>query len=67
MTSGEVIALLFASLPTAARRLGDPELLEPGAFAWAGRYPIARWLSINTARQYTTARTFVRRTLREAT
>jgi hypothetical protein len=28
MTSGNVIALLFASLPTAARRLGDAELLR---------------------------------------
>jgi hypothetical protein len=28
MTSGEVIALMFASLPTAARRLGDAELLR---------------------------------------
>lgn len=28
MTSGDVIALLFTSLPTAARRLGDPELLR---------------------------------------
>jgi hypothetical protein len=28
MTSGQVIALLFASLPTAARRLGDPELFR---------------------------------------
>src|SRR5210317_1779222 len=28
MTSGEVITLLFSSLPTAARRLGDPELLK---------------------------------------
>ncbi len=28
MTSAQVIALLFASLPTAARRLGDPELLR---------------------------------------
>lgn len=28
MTSGEVIALLFSSLPTAARRLGDAELLR---------------------------------------
>ena len=28
MTSGEVIALLFGTLPTAARRLGDPELLR---------------------------------------
>ena len=28
MVSGEVIALLFTSMPTAARRLGDPELLR---------------------------------------
>jgi len=28
MTSGEVIALMFTTLPTAARRLGDPELLR---------------------------------------
>ena len=28
MTSGQVIALLFSSLPTAACRLGDPELLR---------------------------------------
>jgi len=28
MTSGEVIALLFSSLPTAARRLGDAELFR---------------------------------------
>jgi len=28
MTSGEVIALMFDTLPTAARRLGDPELLR---------------------------------------
>ena len=28
MTSGQVIALMFASLPTAAQRLGDPELLR---------------------------------------
>jgi hypothetical protein len=45
--------------------LNDYELLEVGAFAWAGNYPISRWISINTARQYTTARTFIRRALRE--
>jgi hypothetical protein len=28
MVSGEVISLMFSSLPTAARRLGDPELLR---------------------------------------
>jgi hypothetical protein len=41
--------------------LTDRELLEVGAFSWAGKHSIARWLSINTARQYTTARTMIRR------
>ena len=45
--------------------LDDTELLGVGVYAWAGKYPISRWISINTARQYTTARTFVRRALRE--
>lgn len=45
--------------------LDDRELLETGVLPWAGNYPISRWISINTARQYFTARTFVRRALRE--
>ena len=45
--------------------LDDHELLGSGVFAWAGSYPVSRWLSINTARQYTTARTFIRRAMRE--
>lgn len=44
--------------------LDDTELLEVGVFEWAGKWPISRWLSINTARQYATARTSVRRALR---
>ena len=46
--------------------LNDHELLDVGAFGWAGKYPVSRWISINTARQYTTARTFIRRALRES-
>ncbi len=46
--------------------LDDHELLGRRHFEWAGNYPIARWISINTARQYTTARTYVRRVLRES-
>lgn len=46
--------------------LDDDELLGVGVFAWAGNYPVSRWISINTARQYTTARAFVRRALRES-
>ena len=45
--------------------LDDRQLLEVGIFPWAGKYPISRWISINTTRQYTTARSYVRRTLRE--
>ncbi len=45
--------------------LDDHELLDAGAFEWAGKYPVSRWISINTARQYTTARTFIRRAMRE--
>jgi hypothetical protein len=45
--------------------LDDRELLEVGVFPWAGKYPISRWISINTTRQYLTARTYIRRGLRE--
>ena len=45
--------------------LNDRELLEIGVFPWAGRYPISRWISINTTRQYLTARTYIRRAIRE--
>ena len=45
--------------------LDDRELLDVGVFLWAGKYPISRWVSINTTRQYLTARKFIRRALRE--
>ena len=45
--------------------LDDSELLEAGVFPWAGKYPISRWISINTTRQYLTARTYIRRAIRE--
>ena len=43
--------------------LSDPELVEPMVFVWAGKWPLARWFSINTIRQYATARTYLRRGL----
>lgn len=45
--------------------LDDRELLTSGFYQWAGKYPLSRWISMNTARQYTTARTFIRRALKE--
>lgn len=44
--------------------LSDDELLRIGVFEWAGNYPVSRWISINTARQYATARTYLRKSLR---
>jgi len=45
--------------------LDDLELLRVGTFPPAGKWPVSRWISINTARQYTTAAAYVRRALRE--
>jgi hypothetical protein len=45
--------------------LDDRELLDARAYPWAGKWPVSRWISINTARQYTTARTYIRRALRQ--
>ena len=46
--------------------LDDRQLLSAGVYAWADKWPISRWLSVNTARQYVTARTEVRWALRQA-
>jgi hypothetical protein len=57
----------FAQVVILIDELSDRELLEVGIFPWAGKYPVSRWISINTVRQYTTARTFIRRAVREHT
>jgi hypothetical protein len=44
--------------------MNDKQFLEVGTYEWAGKYPIARWLSLNTTRQYATARTYVRKAIR---
>ena len=58
------LQLGYEHVMTVIDSLNDKELLEVGVFQWAGNYPIARWISLNTTRQYTTARTFIRRALR---
>lgn len=44
--------------------LSDEELLGTGQFDWAGKWPIARWISMNTSTQYVSARKYVRRALK---
>ncbi|MEM7101152.1 MAG: ClbS/DfsB family four-helix bundle protein [Pseudomonadota bacterium] len=41
--------------------LSDQQLSAKHQFFWAGNYPVCRWISINTTRQYTTARTLLRK------
>ena len=55
----------FERVMQAIDALDDRELLGIGAFAWAGKHPVSRWISINTGRQYTTALTFIRRAVRK--
>ena len=46
-------------------KLSDDELMKVGIFKQAGNVAVIRWISINTVRQYTTARTYIRRVLRK--
>jgi len=55
----------FKSILKVIGDLDDAELLAVGVFEWAGKHPISRWVSLNTTRQYTTARTLIRRAVRE--
>ena len=54
----------YRRLLTTINGLTDRELLRAGVYEWAGSYPVSRWLSINTARQYQTARQYIRRALK---
>lgn len=51
----------FARALSTVHALDDKQLLNRHEFEWAGKLPIARWLSINTTRQYVTARSYIRR------
>jgi len=55
----------FSNVMKLVDTLSDHELLDTGVFPGAGRYPVRRWISINTIRQYTTARSFIRRAVHE--
>ncbi len=49
------------------RLIGEPsdrELCEPGVFGWTGKHAACQLISLNTARQYRTARTYIRRSLK---
>jgi hypothetical protein len=46
--------------------LTDRELFEVRVFPWAGKWPLSRWLSVNTARQYSTATALIRRAMLQA-
>ena len=45
--------------------LSDRELMQKGAVEWTGTLPLFRWISIGTSRQYTTARSYIRKALQK--
>jgi hypothetical protein len=45
--------------------LDDRELCTPGTLDWTGKYGVCGAINLNTARQYRTATTFIRRALKQ--
>ncbi len=54
----------IAAVHTTIDSLTDTELFEVEIFSWAERWPVSRWLAINSTRQLTTARTLIRKAAR---
>jgi len=52
----------YGRINSVIESLTEEELFVPGFYQWAGKMPISRWLSINTTRQYETARSHIRKT-----
>ena len=44
--------------------ISDRELCTPGVFEWTGKHAACQLIALNTSRQYRTAHTYVRRTLK---
>lgn len=60
------LKLNYYRLIDVIKNLTDAELVDVGHFEQAGSYPVCRWISINTTRQYMTARTYIRKAVRAA-
>ncbi len=58
------LKVAFQQSLTAIDGLTDQELLTPKLYEWSGNWPLARWVAINTTRQYTTARAHIRKTIK---
>ncbi|WP_420549082.1 ClbS/DfsB family four-helix bundle protein [Curvivirga sp.] len=44
--------------------LTEAELCDVGMFKWAGKWPVMRWVSVNTSSQFDSARKMIRRAKR---
>ena len=61
----ERLQLGYQQVVDTIEQLNDRELLDVGIFSWSDKWPVSRWISVNTVRQYTTARTFIRKVKRQ--
>ena len=53
-----------AAVLEALESLSDAQLEDAGAFEWAGKWPVLRWVSVATTTGYVSARKYVRALLR---
>jgi hypothetical protein len=55
----------YAQMRELVDGLTEPELLEPGRFAWTGKHPLTTYLGANTASHYSAASKILKRWIRE--
>ena len=59
------LATAYADLQQLIKELTDRELLEVGVYSWAEKWPLARWISLSSSTQFTSAARYVRRAVKE--
>lgn len=62
----ELLQQAYANVTPTIDLLSDKQLLQTGQFQWAKKWPVSRWLAINTTRQYVTARSLIRKAIKSA-
>lgn len=55
----------YTSIRALAERLSESQLLEPGSFAWTGKYPLTTYLGPNTCSHYRFGIKVMKRWLRQ--
>lgn len=59
------LAAAYAGLLKLIEELDDHELLDVGVYSWTEKWPLARWISLSSSTQFSSAARYVRHALKE--